>query len=313
MDAIAEQKRQRQLEKEAKEREEEEKRVQKQLEAELEIERAKQEKADIKRIRSEIRQVLKAVAAVGDDVLSNDPVILEKFNNALIKLLVSIHDANDMLDRVQRLLGKENGSGLVDQFVRETVEKAFPTPVQSVTVSRASTPPPQVEVSTEWTAEELQLLTRGMQKYPVGTNKRWEVIQGLIGSTKTVGQVIEMSKIVASKKVIDPVELKVSKKAEPNIAASAAIAADVDYERVAAGRSTASVTATKPAATGTSTAEEWTPEQQKQLEEAMKKFPSTLSPAERWTLIADHVSGKTKQECVARFKYIRELIAAKKK
>jgi hypothetical protein len=135
-----------------------------------------------------------------------------------------------------------------------------------------------------------------MQKYPVGTNRRWEVIQGLIGSTKTVSQVIEMSKIVASRKVIDPIELKVSRKAESNIAAPP----DVDYDRIAAS--------------GTGTPDnDWSSEQQKQLEEAMKKFPSNLPPAERWTKIAEHVSGKSKQQCIARFKYIRELIAAKKK
>jgi DnaJ family protein C protein 2 len=286
MDAIAEQKRLRQEEKEAREREEESRRIQKQLEAELEIERQKKEKLDIKRIRSEIRQLLRTHDG---DVLSRDPVMLEKFSNALIKLLVTIDDANNMLAQVQNL-----ESPTVNEFVLNIIDKAFPTP--SVPASRASTPPPQVEVSTEWTADELQLLTRGMQKYPVGTNRRWEVIQGLIGSTKTVSQVIEMSKIVASRKVIDPIELKVSRKAESNIAAPP----DVDYDRIAAS--------------GTGTPDnDWSSEQQKQLEEAMKKFPSNLPSAERWTKIAEHVSGKSKQQCIARFKYIRELIAAKKK
>jgi len=304
MDAIVEQKRQRQLEKEAREREEEERRIQKQLEIEIESERVKQEKADIKRLRFEIRQVLKAAASIGDaseDILGNDPIMMEKFNNSLIKLLVTIHDANDMLDKAQGCLS----DGKTADLVREVVEKAFPTPVASVTVSRTPTPP-VVEVSTEWSAEELQLLTRGMQKYPVGTSRRWEVIQGLVGSSKSVSQVIEMSKIIASRKVVDPVELKVSKKAEVNIAASTS-APDVDYDRMA---STVPKVATS---SGTTTPEEWSPEQQKQLEEAMKKFPSTLAPAERWAKIAENVPGKTKQQCVARFKYIRELIAAKKK
>jgi len=179
----------------------------------------------------------------------------------------------------------------VDSFMDSVIEEAFPRRDEVVKISSPAEPAPIV--STEWTAEEIQLLTRGMQKYPVGTNKRWEVIQGLIGSSKTVAQVIEMSKIVASKKVIDTAGI-VTKKP---VAAPVAAAADVDYERLAS----------------TKVAEEWTPEQQKQLEEGMKKFPASLPTAERWTKIAENVDGKTKQQCVARFKYIRELIASKKK
>jgi hypothetical protein len=134
-----------------------------------------------------------------------------------------------------------------------------------------------------------------MQKYPVGTNRRWEIIQGLIGNSKTVSQVIDMSKKVASRKVIEPTLLITSKKKVEAVAAP-----DVDYERQAA----------KPAPQVDS--DVWTPEQQKQLEDAMRKHPSSLPPAERWTNIAAEVPGKTKQQCVARFKYIRELIAKKK-
>jgi hypothetical protein len=179
-----------------------------------------------------------------------------------------------MLKRAQENVGD------CDLFMDTVIAEAFPRKEQSVTP--VFEPAQPTVVSTEWTAEELQLLTRGMQKFPIGTNKRWEVIQGLIGSTKTVSQVIEMSKIVASKKVVEPTGI-VTKK----IVAAPVVVPDVDYE--------------------------WSPEQQKQLEEGMKKFPASLPTAERWGLIAENVEGKTKQQCVARFKYIRELIASKKK
>ena len=50
----------------------------------------------------------------------------------------------------------------------------------------------------------------------------------------------------------------------------------------------------------------WTPVQQKQLEAALRKHPATLSANERWTLIAGDVEGKTKKQCAARFKALRE-------
>jgi len=50
----------------------------------------------------------------------------------------------------------------------------------------------------------------------------------------------------------------------------------------------------------------WTPEQQKQLEAALLKYPATMGTNERWTAIASDVEGKTKKQCAARFKMLRE-------
>ena len=55
----------------------------------------------------------------------------------------------------------------------------------------------------------------------------------------------------------------------------------------------------------------WTAEQQKLLEEALKKFPSSLPANERWTNISKHV-GKTKRQCVDRYKYLASLIKKNK-
>jgi len=49
----------------------------------------------------------------------------------------------------------------------------------------------------------------------------------------------------------------------------------------------------------------WTADQQKQLEKALRDFPASLDKNERWSSIADAVSGKTKRDCVARFKELR--------
>jgi len=49
----------------------------------------------------------------------------------------------------------------------------------------------------------------------------------------------------------------------------------------------------------------WSADQQKQLEKALRDFPASLDKNERWSSIADAVSGKTKRDCVARFKELR--------
>ena len=288
-DAVAEEKRKRQQEREERLRVEEEKRqeIERQkmavlMEEEIKKEKEKMEKSEIKKTRSEIRQIV--------NVLDN-----EKFNQALLSSLTSLAKANDMIERAKNAVSSNNVNGFIDDVIEETrglsrVSSVVSTPAPEAVVPSAE----ESDKISEWTADELQMLTRGMQKYPVGTNRRWEVIQSLVGGSKTVAQVIEMSKIVASKKVGEVKELIPSK--TKNYQASAP---DVNYEKQA--------TVPAPAVS-----EEWTTEQQKQLEDAMRKFPATLAPAERWAKIAEAVPGKTKQQCVARFKYIRELIASKK-
>jgi len=53
----------------------------------------------------------------------------------------------------------------------------------------------------------------------------------------------------------------------------------------------------------------WTPQQQKQLEGALKTIPAT--DPERWNKIAECVEGKTKKECMRRFKELGEMVKAK--
>jgi DnaJ family protein C protein 1 len=58
--------------------------------------------------------------------------------------------------------------------------------------------------------------------------------------------------------------------------------------------------------------EVWTEEQQKALETALKKYPSSMSANERWTEIAKEVKGKNKKQCVDRYKYLSQMIKNKK-
>ena len=55
----------------------------------------------------------------------------------------------------------------------------------------------------------------------------------------------------------------------------------------------------------------WSEDQQKALENALKKYPNSLPANERWAKISTDVSGKSKKQCVDRFKYIAQLIKNK--
>ncbi|CAE7799713.1 DNAJC2 [Symbiodinium sp. CCMP2592] len=54
---------------------------------------------------------------------------------------------------------------------------------------------------------------------------------------------------------------------------------------------------------------EWTAEQQQALEKALQRHPASLDKNERWKLIAAEVPGKTKAQCVERFKFLREQLS----
>ena len=56
----------------------------------------------------------------------------------------------------------------------------------------------------------------------------------------------------------------------------------------------------------------WTEAQDSQLQEGLAKFPSTMDKNERWDSIAKGVDGKSKKECVERFKTIRDALKTKK-
>ena len=56
----------------------------------------------------------------------------------------------------------------------------------------------------------------------------------------------------------------------------------------------------------------WTEEQDKLLQDGLANNPATMDKNERWTNIAKCVPGKTKKQCVNRFKAIRDAIKNKK-
>jgi DnaJ homolog subfamily C member 2 len=64
--------------------------------------------------------------------------------------------------------------------------------------------------------------------------------------------------------------------------------------------------------TASTDADSWSDEQGKQLLDALAKHPATMDKNERWACIAKMVTGKTKKQCVQRFKEIRDAIKSKK-
>ena len=133
----------------------------------------------------------------------------------------------------------------------------------------------------QWTNDELSLLSKTLIKFPPGTTNRWTKVSTSLGGGFSEQQIAEKAKELKENPINKPKEEKGTYKIET----STPIVKD----------------------------DKWTQAQQKQLENAIKSVPNTLPPKERWTKIAEYIEGKTMEDCVKRFKEIKEKMGKTKK
>ena len=142
-----------------------------------------------------------------------------------------------------------------------------------------------------WTKEEMFLLQKGVKKFPAGTKQRWDKIKEMV-KTKSEEEIIQMThylKVNPNLKIEGDINLKeLLQKEKGSIRKEEEKKEETKKEKK-------------------NSESNWTADEQKLLEEALKKYPSSLPPNERWTNIAKHV-GKTKKQCVERYKYLASLI-----
>ncbi len=58
--------------------------------------------------------------------------------------------------------------------------------------------------------------------------------------------------------------------------------------------------------------DEWTQDQQNCFENALLEYPASVEKHERWQQISQRVNGKNKQQCLARYRFLKEYILAGK-
>eukprot|EP00658_Telonema_sp_P-2_P068301 TRINITY_DN5723_c0_g1_i21.p1 TRINITY_DN5723_c0_g1~~TRINITY_DN5723_c0_g1_i21.p1 ORF type:complete len:474 (-),score=99.42 TRINITY_DN5723_c0_g1_i21:323-1744(-) len=195
----------------------------------------------------------------------------------------------------------------------------------------------------EWTSEEQRLLVKGVKKFPAGMANRWGRIAEFIGGRHSEAEVIKVcksglnfatketnafeeflqvknssssaskekdkqEKMQADESVAAWSGAKLSERMEgaQNAAQDRAVA---EARQDAAQQQVAKEVAEQEASGRTAidaAASEWTMEEQKALEAALKKYPS--SDKERWDKIAADV-GKTRKQVVKRCKEIRDQAA----
>jgi len=177
-----------------------------------------------------------------------------------------------------------------------------------------------------WSKEEVSALAKAVKKYPPGCGNRWDSIANFVrntcrGSTHTRDECIEKFNSIAHQQnqVKNGIggHCTTTNGSTTSSSTTTNISVESKKKEVIIPSSTmheSKNTATTTTTTTSSTTKnlDWTEEQDQQLQMGLATYPSTMDKNERWTNIASCVKGKSKKECVERFKIIREAIMKSK-
>lgn len=146
-----------------------------------------------------------------------------------------------------------------------------------------------------WSDDDLVELIRLVKKHPGGTPARWEVIADQM--TRSVTEVTFMAAKMKEKGYRLPGQTTATMATD-----SVAESIVQDTQRVQAQ---CAPTIAVPETTN------WSQEQQRQLEASLTKHPKTVE-GDRWTLISAEVAGKSREECVERYKHLVQMLRMQK-
>ncbi|CAM9187553.1 unnamed protein product [Scytosiphon promiscuus] len=151
-----------------------------------------------------------------------------------------------------------------------------------------------------WEENELSSLAKAIVKFPAGSQNRWEHISQFIAQATRAKDPFSKDDCIAKYQQIHAAPAGPQKIVAPAVAASAPAAASAKSapERPSRREPREDV---------------WSQSQQQQLEAALARFPMGMDKNERWASISAAVPGKSKKQCVERFKFVKTQLLAKKK
>lgn len=288
--------RQRRREEEAleKKRQEDEARL-----AEEQIQKEEEEKKKEEKVQREKEKKL---------LRKTKQIFRRQVSDALESLLEPEHSLEDEVELICSALNREQltklnanlnsktSPGEVLELIRKraenlqnTEEDTEPVPT-SANSTNESNEINTVSKKKPFTKDEMSALAKGIKKFPPGGANRWDQIASYINNVcrpdipRTREECIET--------------FNQNKASAPSRNGANGASAKQDQDA--------------PAPNDTSIEDSWSEEQDKALQAALAEFPATMDKNERWTSIAKSVEGKTKKQCVQRFKVIRDAIKSRK-
>merc|ERR1719264_2520794 len=310
----------------AKARREEEERLRREAEAEEERQReAKEaeEKQKANAVKQEKEAQKKALKAERKKLrnLSKEQNMFARDNDENISHLLEmekmceVYDTAQLAALVERL--SSNIGSARETFLREiellngTMDDMRKAEAESTEKSEAGLGSSKGGV--EWGTEELQILIKAVKLFPAGTNQRWDVVTEFINQHNG-GVALRGVKETISK----------AKELQGSNFATSSLLEEVNklaYENLQKGQKKEVLERCAEESKGTertdNVAEQaglnptaWTPDEQKLLEQALKTYDSKTP--ERWDRISEAVPGRSKKDCMKRYKELAEIVKAKK-
>nr|CAD2150694.1 unnamed protein product [Meloidogyne enterolobii] len=156
-----------------------------------------------------------------------------------------------------------------------------------------------------WTHTELQLLVKAVNLFPPGTQERWKQVSGYINEHSGEGNKRSEKDVIKQVK-----QLKSGQLPPSNNSSTVPVNKNIQQQQtttdIPINNTNNSQNNEQQNNINKNTEDEWNAEQQRQFEKALKEIPS--SDAERWDKIAAAVDGKTKKQCVRRYKKLAEMV-----
>lgn len=238
---------------------------------------------------------------------------------------------NESLSALNLEEGRVEFEKTVEQIAKRISEEKAKTARDVYKEGDSSSQPTQSrrKIDEQWCHDEVQLLIKAVNLFPAGTVQRWEVVANFInqhyqsssGRKRTAKEVLAKAKDLNSSdfsksSLKEEANQKAYEFFEKNIKNPNAVVESAETKREESSNSSGSavVVGDKPTAAGGDAASDaskvWTAQEQKLFEQALKTYPSSAS--DRWDRISDCVPGRTKKECIARYKELAALVKAKK-
>jgi DnaJ family protein C protein 2 len=168
-----------------------------------------------------------------------------------------------------------------------------------------------------WTEDELSWLAKATKKIPAGYANRWETVANYINTQMGPKLTTPKTKEGVLAKYTQISQALAAGSEAPKVSSAAAANTGAAGTSAASGGAASATTGSSPPAAKDEDGSEgadakWSTEAQQQLEAALAKYPASMDKAERWAAIAKEVEGKSKKQCVERFKFLRAKLTAGK-
>lgn len=300
-----ERKRQEAIEVERKQREKEEE------EARIKREKEKKEKEALKKMHKKERKLFQQICEQNNYFSSDEATKITHLQEVdkLCNLLSLIQ-----LQTLNAELQKEDANNMKNIFLKEveSLNNKMELEKQKVAASAHRSSSSTEEKSNNmkpWSPDDLQLLVKGVNLFPAGTNNRWEVIVTFMeqhSSSKikrTAKEVLNKAKELQKKS--GGLREQINKNAYENLEKNQKQVPIAVKDQSAPTERFDSV-----ADSNNSGIASWTAEEQQLLEQALKTYPSNTE--ERWEKIAACIPGRDKKDCIKRYKDLVEMVKAKK-